>query len=300
MEKTPVTVSLITPTFNRSAMLREAIASVVTPPGLSIEHWVIDGNSTDDTLTWLRDVRGIHGISEPDRGLYDALNKGLARAKGEIIGFLNSDDLLVADALPAIVEAFADPAVDVVTGQVEFFHDATTGTRETLRAMDIESELQLDLRNVLRGSPNINARFFRRGFVERIGEFDLSYSIAADREWLLRAVLLNPAQRIVNRPVYRYREHGDSLTVHATNRNVMRYRSEHAALAEKHLAGQALSPEQRRFLQSFHRRETATLAAQELKAGELQRLREWASRGLHHSALWPLTFARRCVGMWFD
>jgi len=72
------------------------------------------------------------------------------------------------------------------------------------------------------------------------------------------------------------------------------------APAEKHLAGHALSPEQRRFLQSFHRRETATLAAQELRAGELRGFREWANRGLRQSGLWPLTFARRCVGMWFD
>lgn len=293
-------ISIITPTFNRSAMLREAIASVVPPANVSIEHWVIDGNSTDDTVKWLRDVPTIQWISEPDRGLYDALNKGLARAKGEIIGFLNSDDLLVSEALPAVVEAFADPAVDVVTGHVEFFHDTAAGTHETLRTMDTEPALKLGLQNVLRGSPNINARFFRRRFAERVGEFDRSYSIAADRDWLLQAVLLNPTQRFVNRSVYRYREHSDSLTVHATSRNVMRYRSEHATLAEKHLAGKSLSPEQRRFLQSFHRRETATLAAQQLRAGELGALREWAARGLRHSGLWPLTFARRCVGMWFD
>jgi glycosyltransferase involved in cell wall biosynthesis len=293
-------VSLITPTFNRSAMLREAVASVVAPPGMSIEHWIIDGNSTDDTLLWLREAPGIQWMSEPDRGLYDALNKGLSRAKGEIIGFLNSDDLLMADALPSVVETFTDPKIDVVTGHVEFFSGAESGDRKSLRVMDAESALKLDLRNVLRGSPNINARFFRRSFVERVGEFDLAYSIAADREWLLRAALLDPTQRILNRVVYRYREHGDSLTVHATSRNVTRYRSEHAALAEKHLASSTLSQGQRRFLQSFHRRESATIAAQELRSGNFPELREWANRGLRQSPLWPFTFARRCVGMWFD
>jgi glycosyltransferase involved in cell wall biosynthesis len=293
-------VSLITPTFNRSAMLREAIASVAAPAGMAIEHWVIDGKSTDDTLTWLRDVPGIRWLSEPDRGLYDALNKGLVRATGEIIGFVNSDDLLVADALPSVVEAFMDPKVDVVTGYVEFFSDAEPGDRTTLRVMDAEPALKLNIQNVLRGSPNINARFFRRSFVQRVGQFDLAYSIAADREWLLRAALFNPMQRILNRTVYRYREHSDSLTVHATNRNVTRYRSEHAALAEKHLASAALSSEQRSLLQSFHRRESATIAAQELKSGNFPELREWACRGLRQSPLWPFTFARRCVGMWFD
>lgn len=291
------TVSLITPTFNRSAMLREAIASV---EGGSSEHWVIDGGSTDGTLAWLCETPGIQWISEPDRGLYDALNKGLRRATGDIIGFLNSDDLLVASALPAIRGVFAEPSVEVVTGSVEFFRDGEPGAPEVLRMMEAESELDLGLQNVLRGSPNINARFFRRSFVERVGEFDLSYSIAADREWLLRAVLLNPTQRFVKQTVYRYREHSDSLTIHATNRNVFRYRSEHAALAEKHLGGDALSAQQRQFLRSFHRRETATLAARELRAGEIQVFREWAQRGLKQSGLWPLTFARRCVGMWFD
>lgn len=300
MDGTPVTVSLVTPTFNRSAMLREAIASVDAPADVSIEHWVIDGNSTDGTLTWLSDNSGIQWISEPDRGLYDALNKGLARAKGEIIGFLNSDDLLVASALPEIVKTFDDPAVDLVTGCVEFFRNTKTGDRETLRIMDEESDLRLGLSSVLRGSPNINARFYRRRFIERVGEFDLSFAIAADREWLLRAVLLNPEQRFVKQTVYRYREHDDSLTVHATSRNVLRYRSEHAALAEKHLLGKELTPEQRRFLRSFHRRETATLAAAELRAGEMRKVREWAGRGVRQSGLWPLTFVRRCVGMWFD
>jgi glycosyltransferase len=239
-------------------------------------------------------------MSEPDHGLYDALNKGLSRAKGEIIGFLNSDDLLVADALPFVVEAFTDPKIDVVTGHVEFFSDAESNNRKTLRVMDAETELKLDLRNVLRGSPNINARFFRKRLVERVGEFDLAYSIAADREWLLRAALLEPTQRILDRLVYRYREHGDSLTVHSSSRNVTRYRSEHAALAEKHLAGSTLSQDQRRFLQSFHRRESATIAAQELRSGNFPELRQWANRGLRQSLLWPFTFARRCVGMWFD
>jgi glycosyltransferase involved in cell wall biosynthesis len=297
MDSKPLTVSLITATFNRSALLREAIASAA---GSSREHWVIDAGSTDDTVTWLRETPGIQWISEPDRGFFDALNKGLARTTGGIIGFLNSDDLLVAGALAAVIEAFADPAVDVVTGHVEFFRDTAAGDHETFQVMKAESELELGLQNVLRGSPNINARFFRRSFVERVGKFDLSYPIASDREWLLRAALLNPRQRFVNQPVYRYREHEGSLTIHSTNRNVSRYRAEHAALAEKHLAGDALSPEQRRFLQSFHRRETATLAAQELRSGNFPELREWATRGLRQSGLWPLTFARRCVGMWFD
>jgi glycosyltransferase len=300
MDAAPVTISLITGTLNRSALLREAIESVSVPAGMAIEHWVIDANSTDDTVAWLRETPGIRWISEPDRGFFDALNKGLARSTGGIIGFLNSDDLLVSSALPAVVEAFVDPLVDVVTGHVEFFRDTDRGEREVLRVMDAEPGLELGLQSVLRGSPNINARFFRRSFVDRVGEFDLSYPIASDREWLLRAALLNPEQRIVNRTVYWYREHGGSLTIHSTDRNVMRYRSEHAAIAEKHLANDNLSPVQRRFLQSFHRRESATLAAQELRAGNFPELRMWASRGLRQSVLWPFTFARRCIGMWFD
>jgi len=297
MESRLPTVSLITATFNRSALLREAIASAA---GGSREHLVIDAASTDDTLKWLRETPGIQWSSEPDRGFYDALNKGLKRTTGEIIGFLNSDDLLAPDALATVTKAFTDPAVDVVTGQVEFFRAADAGHHETFLMMTAKAELELSLQTVLRGSPNINARFFRRSFVERVGEFDLAYTIASDREWLLRAVLLNPTQRLVNQPVYRYREHEGSLTIHSTSRNVARYRIEHAALAEKHLDGDALTTEQRRFLQSFHRRETATLAAQQLRAGELRAFREWAIRGIATSVLWPLTFARRCVGMWFD
>jgi glycosyltransferase len=288
-------LSLITPTFNRSAMLREALASVTSLGNMSIEHWVIDGKSTDDTLAWLPNAPGIRYLSEADCGLYDALNKGLDRASGEIIGFLNSDDLLVPSPLPAIIVAFADPEVQVVTGGVE----VVRGT-ETLRSQQAETDLRLDLKNVLRGAPNINARFFRRSFVERVGGFDLAFPIAADREWLLRAVMLKPVQRVIPGLVYRYREHDTSLTFNASDSNAVRYRAEHAAIAEKHLANHELNAATRRFLQSFHRRETSTLAARELRLGNYAGVKEWMGRGCTQSALWPLTFARRCAGMWFD
>jgi hypothetical protein len=169
-----------------------------------------------------------------------------------------------------------------------------------LRSYRRESDLRLDLQNVLRGSPNINARFFRRSFVERVGKFDLAFPIAADREWLLRAVMLEPVQAIIPNLVYRYREHDDSLTVNAADPNAVRYRTEHAALAEKHLADRALNAPTRRFLQSFYRRESTTLAARELRQGNYGSVKEWVRRGCRQSALWPLTFARRCAGMWFD
>src|SRR4030066_1952836 len=85
-------VSIITPSYNRAGMIETAIQSVLSQNFPEVEHIIIDGGSTDGTLDVLKKYPHLRVVSEPDQGMYDALNKGLNLATGEIIGFLNTDD----------------------------------------------------------------------------------------------------------------------------------------------------------------------------------------------------------------
>ncbi|MEQ1861187.1 MAG: glycosyltransferase family 2 protein [Chthoniobacteraceae bacterium] len=280
--------TIITATFNRAPLLREAIASVEAQRRDDIEHLIIDGASTDGTRELLAAHPKLRVVSEPDHGIYDAFNKGLALARGEIVHFLNSDDLLVPGALDAVDRAFGDE-VDVVSGGVEFFDRDVTGAERVLRR---ESDLAFSLSAVLRGVPAINARFFRRSFAERVGSFDPGYRIVADRDFLLRAAVLHPRSVALPMVVYRYRSHAGSLTVHDTDRNSALIRAEHVAMAEQRLADSTDRAE----LAALHRRESAVLAVDAFTSGRWREAREWAQRGCAVSTRWPLAALSRLGG----
>ncbi len=124
-----VKVSVITPSFNHARFLRRTLDSVRSQQqvggGLELEHIVVDGGSTDGTIEILRSCGPeVLWISEPDRGQADALNKGLAMATGEIIGWLNSDDVYEPGALAAVLAVmYAEPATQWVYGRVRIIDE---------------------------------------------------------------------------------------------------------------------------------------------------------------------------------
>jgi hypothetical protein len=115
----PPLVTIISPCFNQGRFVRQTIDSVLTQDYPNIEYWVIDGQSTDETVDILKEYDGrLQWISEPDRGQSHAINKGLPRAHGEIIGWLNSDDTYVPGAISAVVRAFVEhPDVMLIYGE---------------------------------------------------------------------------------------------------------------------------------------------------------------------------------------
>lgn len=115
-------VSIVTPSYNQAKYLREAIDSVANQDYEGqIEHLVIDGGSTDESVAVLQAVPTVRWVSERDRGQSDALNKGLSKATGEIIGWLNADDYYLQGAVRSAVEYLAlHPEVDVVYGDCAF------------------------------------------------------------------------------------------------------------------------------------------------------------------------------------
>jgi len=178
-------ISIVTAVFNRAATVGQALASVRSQSWPEVEHVVIDGGSTDGTVPILQRHRDQLAVlvSEPDQGIYDALNKGLARATGDVIGLMHSDDFFADDrVLERVAAAFADPLVDAVYGDLDYVakDDASRIVRRWRSSAYLPS-------NLARGwMPPHPTLYLRRGVIERWGGFDTRYQIAADYDAILR------------------------------------------------------------------------------------------------------------------
>ena len=118
-------ISIITPSFNQGSFIETTILSVLEQGYPNFEHIIVDGGSTDDTLAMLARYPHLTVISEPDQGQAEAVNKGLRRASGEIIGWLNSDDTYYPGALAGAAETI-DPAkgIYVAMGRCAYIDEA--------------------------------------------------------------------------------------------------------------------------------------------------------------------------------
>lgn len=180
-------ISIITATRNCVGTVAECLASVAGQTYPHREHIVIDGASRDGTLevleTWRAQLAVL--VSEPDRGSYDALNKGIARASGEVVGLLNADDLYAGPGVLArIAAAFADPSVAAVYGDLVYVNQADTG-----RVIRYWRAGPYHPRRLARGwMPPHPTLYLRRDLYERHGGFGLGYRIAADYDLMLRVL----------------------------------------------------------------------------------------------------------------
>jgi glycosyltransferase involved in cell wall biosynthesis len=127
-------ITILTPCLNGARFVVDAIKSVRRQGYPELEHLVLDACSTDGSLALLAGFSGVRVLSEPDGGTHDAMNKGIALATGEIVGFLNVDDIYPDGALTEVGKLFAeDPDLDVVVGQSAVFEDDASGTRTVRR-----------------------------------------------------------------------------------------------------------------------------------------------------------------------
>jgi len=178
-------VSIITAVRNRAATLGACLRSVQNQSWTGIEHIVVDGGSTDGTLGVLAAGRAHLAklICEPDRGVYDALNKGIRAATGDVIGFLHADDEYASNtSLERIARAFEDPSVDAVYGDLVYVRkDDTSRVVRYWRAGQYTRDQLTD-----GWMPPHPTFYVRREVYRRFGGFDLRYKIAADYENMLR------------------------------------------------------------------------------------------------------------------
>jgi glycosyltransferase involved in cell wall biosynthesis len=181
-------ITVITPVLNAAQTLPAALASVREQAYPKLEHIVVDGGSTDGTLEILRAAEGVLFISEPDRGLADAMNKGIAMAQGQIVGELNADDVYVAGALHAVGEAFAaDAQAEWLTGRCPIIDGDRREIRKPVTAYKNwllrHYSLRLYLTQNFISAP---ATFFRRDTLQELGGFDVRYRISVDYDLQLK------------------------------------------------------------------------------------------------------------------
>ena len=179
-------ISVITACYNSAATLERALVSVAEQNHASIEHIVIDGGSTDGTGEILARHRPnlSQVVSEPDGGIYDAMNKGLDRASGDIICFLNADDYYAArNVLSGVAQFMQAHSLDALMGDVEFFDEANPHRVVRRYRSDRFSPAKL----AWGWMPAHPALFFHRSVIERVGRFKTHYKIAGDYEYVVRA-----------------------------------------------------------------------------------------------------------------
>lgn len=180
----PLKITLVTPSFNQARFLGETFSSVALQAYPNLEHIVIDGGSTDGSVELIQKHASqlSYWVSERDRGQSHAINKGFARATGEVLGWLNSDDTLLPGALASVAEVFQrEPDIDLVYG--DFVYTDADGRpmrrRHVFKTMSYESLLYHDYL----GQPAV---FFRRRLWETVGPLDESLYYCMDWDLFLR------------------------------------------------------------------------------------------------------------------
>jgi glycosyltransferase involved in cell wall biosynthesis len=209
-------ISIIVPSFKQGQYIEETLRSVLDQNYPDLELIVIDGGSADGTVDVLRKYgdRIAHWESGPDRGQSHAINKGLARATGEVWSYLNSDDLLCPGSLQRIGDVFANPAVDWLAAVSTIFDEH--GDRGEVRPQPASSMKEILTpwnRGVQYVFPCSNVCFMRRSVYERIGGFKENYHYSMDMELYTRARFAGYLMHTIPDVLGRWRWHAESKTL---------------------------------------------------------------------------------------
>jgi glycosyltransferase involved in cell wall biosynthesis len=175
-------ISIVTPSFNQGAFIERTLQSVAEQSGADIEHVVFDGGSRDQTVDILKRWTGrVRWTSAPDKGQTDAVNKGIRATDGQIIGWLNSDDVYYPDTVQAVVDYFeSHPDVDVVYGKADHI-DLEDRPFEEYPTTDWDFERLMQTCFICQP-----ALFMRRRVIDRLGVLDESLNYCMDYEYWLR------------------------------------------------------------------------------------------------------------------
>ena len=177
-------ITIITATYNSAATVRDTLASVQSQSYPDIEHLIIDGASSDATLSIVHEFDHVAAChSQKDRGIYDAMNRGISYATGDIVGILNSDDVYVNNTtIASVIKVFAETGADAVYGDLNY-----------VQANDLNKVVRrwragaFDRQSFKWGwMPPHPSFFVKRELYEKFGKFNLEFHSAADYELMLR------------------------------------------------------------------------------------------------------------------
>jgi len=180
-------VSIITATYNSQETIEMCVKSVLAQTYSNIEYIIVDGGSKDNTLKIIKSLtnnyQSVNIVSEPDKGIYDALNKGISKASGDVVGFVHSDDFLADEkSISLIVEVFLSQNVDGVYGNLHYV--AFNDTNKIIRNWTSKPfKTRLLKQGWMPAHPTL---YLRRSIYTEYGGFNLNYKIAADYDFILR------------------------------------------------------------------------------------------------------------------
>lgn len=188
-----MTISIITATYNSAKTVRDTFESVLRQTYKDIEYIVVDGASNDETIAIIKAYEPrfegrMRWISEPDKGIYDAMNKGLKMAIGEVVGILNSDDFYTSDdILATIAQHLADSETDAVYGDIHYVRE-----EDLAHVVRYYSSKRFTRKRMKMGYMPAHPSFYARlACYQQFGGFDVSYKIGADFENLLRLIYVH-------------------------------------------------------------------------------------------------------------
>ena len=181
-------ISIITATFNSAKTLKDTIQSVLRQTNKDFEYLIIDGGSTDETIDIVKSYESefsgrLKWVSEKDQGIYDAMNKGIKMASGDVVGILNSDDYFTSDdILQTVDNAFKSHEIDAIYGDIHFIRDGNP--QKCVRYYSSRMFRPFWLRfGFMPAHPSF---YCKREVYERAGGYRLDYAIGSDYEMMVR------------------------------------------------------------------------------------------------------------------
>ena len=181
-------ISIITATFNSAKTLKDTIQSVLRQTNKDFEYLIVDGGSTDETIDIVKSYESefsgrLKWVSEKDKGIYDAMNKGIKMASGDVVGILNSDDYFTSDdILQTVADAFKRQEIDAIYGDIHFIRDGNP--KKCIRYYSSRMFRPFWLRfGFMPAHPSF---YCKREVFEKAGLYSLDYKIGADYEMMVR------------------------------------------------------------------------------------------------------------------
>jgi glycosyltransferase involved in cell wall biosynthesis len=228
-------VSIITPSYNQGKYIEATIKSVLMQTYNDVEYIIIDGGSNDNTLEILKSYeKKLYWVSEPDRGQTHAINKGIKMSKGEIIGWLNSDDLYLPNAIEIVVNYFRIyHEVGLIYGKCQNIDTNGVFMKEYKHYEGFNLNRLL---NVNSGMLPQQSAFFRKQLVDKIGFLDEELNYGMDYDYWIRIAKFSKVLNI-NETLGQFRTHSDSKTC----TNSLKMWKEVLMISRKH-GGRRFSP----------------------------------------------------------
>ncbi|OSM01914.1 putative beta-glycosyltransferase [Magnetofaba australis IT-1] len=205
-------------------------------------------------------------IEGPDINSHDAMNKGVAQARGEIIGFLNSDDAYAPSTLLAAMRHFHDNPACLALRVPCLLRESERIVGRILTRIDMGHDANAAWEEYLYGAPAFNAYFFRRALFDRIGLFNVAYVIAADRDFLLRMLAAGIRPHSLCEGAMIYQRHAGSATLAEDETRIIAFLREHLMIAHRLAAG--VAPAQQTQLRQWRAHEAHQLGKRLLRRGE--------------------------------